>query len=87
MVPLVGSRDPEISPSRVDFPMPAERSNIALDITTQKLQNDVPLVPMLQSQHDQFLTAANEIDYSRFDILIAAGWCKLQENYKSIYSG
>ena len=54
MVPLVGSRDPEISPSRVDFPMPAERSNIALDVTTQKLQNDVPLVPMLQSQHDQF---------------------------------
>jgi len=24
MVPLVGSKDPEISPSRVDFPMPAE---------------------------------------------------------------
>ncbi len=66
--------------------MSAECSNIAFDITMQHRQNGIPLFPMVQSQHDQLFSickgvkATDERNYNRFDILIAAGWIKLQVN-------
>ena len=52
----------------------------------RQLQSGTPLVPMVQSQHDQLFNictgvkATDERNYNRFDILIAAGWIKLQVN-------
>jgi len=67
--------------------MSAECSSIAFDITMQHRQNGIPLFPMVQSQHDQLFSickgvkATGERSYNRFDILIAAGWIKLQVNW------